>query len=155
MASGAEVVFNTIVPPGLTPDDVIEALDHARITEGPGRTRRDAVRSGQHHVRMNKYIARSEGGTFNVVENLGHIDPKECEVGRATKTQLRDENHEKLRQHRRQATACSAVLSRQRRGSRTPAQMAFIWACCAAVSWMTFFGLQFQMDSVGPVSFLT
>ena len=38
---------------------------------------------GQHHVRMNMYIARSESGTFKVVENLGHIDPKECEVGRA------------------------------------------------------------------------
>jgi len=29
------------------------------------------------------YIARSESGTFKVVENLGHIDPKECEVGPA------------------------------------------------------------------------
>jgi hypothetical protein len=29
---------------------------------------------------MNMYIARSEGGTFEVVENLGHIDPNECEV---------------------------------------------------------------------------
>ena len=35
---------------------------------------------GQHHVRMNMYIAQSEGGTFKVVKNLGHIDPKECEV---------------------------------------------------------------------------
>ncbi|HLM88528.1 MAG TPA: hypothetical protein VK284_05785 [Streptosporangiaceae bacterium] len=26
-------------------------------------------------------IARSEGGTFKVVKNLGHIDPKEGEVG--------------------------------------------------------------------------
>jgi hypothetical protein len=32
---------------------------------------------------MNMYIARSEGGTFKVVQNLGHIDPNECEVGRA------------------------------------------------------------------------
>jgi branched-chain amino acid transport system substrate-binding protein len=32
---------------------------------------------GQHHVRMNMYIARSEGGTFKVVENLGRIDPQE------------------------------------------------------------------------------
>ena len=39
--------------------------------------------------------------------------------------------------------------------SRIPPQMAFIWACCAAVSWMTFLGLQFQMDWVGPVSFLS
>ena len=27
--------------------------------------------------------------------------------------------------------------------------MAFIWACCAAVSGTTFLGLQFQMDWVG------
>ena len=38
---------------------------------------------------------------------------------------------------------------------RPRAQMAFIWACCAAVSWMTFLGLQFQMPCVGPVSFLS
>ena len=61
--------------------DVIVALDHARITEGPGGPAE--MVPGQHHVRMNMYIARSEGGTFKVVENLGHIDPKECEVGRA------------------------------------------------------------------------
>ena len=30
---------------------------------------------------MNMYIARSEGGTFKVIKNLGHIDPKEGEVG--------------------------------------------------------------------------
>ena len=38
---------------------------------------------------------------------------------------------------------------------RTLAHRAFIWACCAAVSWTTFFGLQFQMDFVGAVSFLS
>ena len=65
----------------LDQDDVIVALDHARITEGPGGPAEMVPR--QHHVRMNMYIARSEGGTFKVVENLGHIDPKECEVGRA------------------------------------------------------------------------
>ena len=58
--------------------DVIAALDHARIPQGPGGPA-EMVR-GQHHVRMNMYIARSEGGTFKVVKNLGHIDPKECEV---------------------------------------------------------------------------
>ena len=61
--------------------DVIGALDHARIAEGPGGPAE--MVPGQHHVRMNMYIARSEGGTFKVVQNLGHIDPKECEVGRA------------------------------------------------------------------------
>ncbi len=65
----------------LDQDDVIVALDHARISEGPGGPAE--MVPGQHHVRMNMYIARSEGGTFKVVENLGHIDPKECEVGRA------------------------------------------------------------------------
>src|SRR4051812_28510428 len=60
-------------------DDVIAALDHAQIAQGPGGPAE--MVPGQHHVRMNMYIARSEGGTFNVVENLGHIDPKECEVG--------------------------------------------------------------------------
>jgi branched-chain amino acid transport system substrate-binding protein len=35
---------------------------------------------GQHHVRMNMYIARSRGGAFEVVHDLGHIDPHECEV---------------------------------------------------------------------------
>jgi predicted ATPase len=58
--------------------DVIAALDHARIPQGPGGPAE--MVPGQHHVRMNMYIARSESGTFKVVENLGHIDPKECEV---------------------------------------------------------------------------
>ena len=35
---------------------------------------------GQHHVRMNMYIAQARGGRFKVVKNLGHIDPKEQEV---------------------------------------------------------------------------
>jgi branched-chain amino acid transport system substrate-binding protein len=58
--------------------DVIAALDHARIAQGPGGPAE--MVPGQHHVRMNMYIARSESGTFKVVENLGHIDPKECDV---------------------------------------------------------------------------
>jgi hypothetical protein len=58
--------------------DVIAALDHARIPQGPEGPAE--MVPGQHHVRMNMYIARSENGTFEVVENLGHIDPKECEV---------------------------------------------------------------------------
>ena len=35
---------------------------------------------GQHHVRMNMYIAQARNGQFEVVENLGTIDPDEQEV---------------------------------------------------------------------------
>jgi len=62
----------------LDQDDVIRALDHARIAQGPGGPAE--MVPGQHHVRMNMYIARSERGTFKVVKNLGHVDPQECEV---------------------------------------------------------------------------
>ena len=62
----------------LVQDDVIRALDHARIAEGPGGPAE--MVPGQHHVRMNMYISRSENGAFKVVENLGHIDPQEGEV---------------------------------------------------------------------------
>ena len=40
-------------------DDVIAALDHARIAQGPGGPAE--MVPGQHHVRMNMYIARSRG----------------------------------------------------------------------------------------------
>src|SRR5216683_1908796 len=130
MSSGAEVVFNTIVPPGVVPffaqlhdagfqnrggqlictyfdetllgaydkrypgkeqftggsacsglyrgmklwaaavneagslrqEDVIAALDHARIAEGPGGPA--VMVPGQHHVRMNMYIAQAKNGRF-------------------------------------------------------------------------------------------
>ena len=39
--------------------------------------------------------------------------------------------------------------------SRIPTHKAFSCACCAAVRWTTFLGLQFQMDCVGSVSFLS
>jgi branched-chain amino acid transport system substrate-binding protein len=62
----------------LDQDDVIAALDHASIAEGPGGPA--GMVPGQHHVRMNMYIARSEGGDFTVVKDLGSIEPKEREV---------------------------------------------------------------------------
>ena len=34
---------------------------------------------GQHHVRMNMYIAQASNGHFKIVKNLGVIDPKEAE----------------------------------------------------------------------------
>src|SRR5690242_1737339 len=62
----------------LDQDDVIAALDHARISQGPGGP--GGMVPGQHRVRMNMYIARSEAGTFRVVKSLGHIDPQEPQV---------------------------------------------------------------------------
>jgi branched-chain amino acid transport system substrate-binding protein len=62
----------------LEQDDVIEALDHAKLAEGPGGPAE--MVPGQHHVRMNMYIARAEGGRFRIIERLGVIDPKESEV---------------------------------------------------------------------------
>jgi urea transport system substrate-binding protein len=63
----------------LKQDDVIRALDHAKIAAGPGGPA-DMV-PGQHHVRMNMYIAQARNGHFEVVKSLGAIDPKECMQG--------------------------------------------------------------------------
>ena len=38
---------------------------------------------GQHHVRMNMYIAQARGGRFHIVKPLGVIDPREGGVSRA------------------------------------------------------------------------
>ncbi len=59
----------------LNQDDVIRALDHARIAEGPGGP--TEVVPGQHHVRMNMYIAQARSGHFEIVKSLGVIDPNE------------------------------------------------------------------------------
>jgi len=62
----------------LDQDDVVAALDRAAIAEAPGGPA--AMAPGQHHVRMNMYIARARGGRFEVVEALGAIDPQERPV---------------------------------------------------------------------------
>jgi branched-chain amino acid transport system substrate-binding protein len=59
-------------------DTVIGALDHAKIAQGPGGPAE--MVPGQHHVRMNMYIAQATGGRFKVVKNLGMIEPKEALV---------------------------------------------------------------------------
>jgi ABC-type branched-subunit amino acid transport system substrate-binding protein len=64
----------------LKQDDVINALDHAKIAEGPGGSAE--MVSGQHHVRMNMYIAQASNGRFKIIKNLGAIDPKEKNVPR-------------------------------------------------------------------------
>ena len=62
----------------LARDAVIKALDHARIAEGPGGPAE--VVPGQHHLRMNMYIAQAKGGRFQIVKSLGAIEPHEAEV---------------------------------------------------------------------------
>jgi branched-chain amino acid transport system substrate-binding protein len=63
----------------LTQDDVIAALDHAQIAEGPGGPA--VMVPGQHHVRMNMYIGQARGGRFEIVQSLGPMDPQERLVG--------------------------------------------------------------------------
>jgi len=59
----------------LDQERVVRALDHARLAHGPGGPAE--MVPGQHHVRMNMYIARAEGGRFGIVQRLGAIDPQE------------------------------------------------------------------------------
>jgi ABC-type branched-subunit amino acid transport system substrate-binding protein len=58
---------------------VIKALDHARLADGPGGAA--AMVPGQHHLRLNMYIAQVRHGALEVVKNLGPIEPKEQMVG--------------------------------------------------------------------------
>ncbi len=62
----------------LAQEDVVAALDHAEIAEGPGGPA--AMVPGQHHVRMNMYIAQARNGRFEIAESLGAIDPQESLV---------------------------------------------------------------------------
>ena len=62
----------------LRQEDVIAALDHAKIAEGPGGPAE--MVPGQHHVRMNMYIAQAKNGKFGIVKSLGAIDPHEATV---------------------------------------------------------------------------
>jgi len=63
----------------LKQEDVIKALDHATIAQGPGGPAQMVPR--QHHVRMNMYVARVSNGKLGVVKTLGTCDPKECVQG--------------------------------------------------------------------------
>jgi ABC-type branched-subunit amino acid transport system substrate-binding protein len=62
----------------LQQDEVIRELEHAKIAEGPGGPAE--MVPGQHHVRMNMYIAQAVNGEFKIVKNLGAIDPNEASV---------------------------------------------------------------------------
>src|SRR5204863_4707905 len=57
----------------LDQEDVIKALDHAKIAEGPGGPAE--MVPGQHHVRMNMYVAQAKDGKFEIVKHLGTVDP--------------------------------------------------------------------------------
>jgi len=58
---------------------VVRALDHARIAQGPGGGAE--MVPGQHHLRLNMYIAQARGGRFEVVKTLGVIEPNQAQVG--------------------------------------------------------------------------
>jgi ABC-type branched-subunit amino acid transport system substrate-binding protein len=59
----------------LDQEDVIGALDHAKIAVGPGGLAE--MVPGQHHVRMNMYIAQVRDGAIRIVKSLGAVDPDE------------------------------------------------------------------------------
>ena len=59
----------------LKQDEVVGALERARIAEGPGGPAE--MVPGEHHVRMNMYIAQAHNGVFDIVKSLGVIDPRE------------------------------------------------------------------------------
>jgi len=63
----------------LDQDAVVAALDHAKIAQGPGGPAE--MVPGQHHLRMNMYIAQARKGVFEIEQSLGAIDPKECTRG--------------------------------------------------------------------------
>jgi branched-chain amino acid transport system substrate-binding protein len=63
----------------LEQDEVIRALDHARIAVGPGGSAE--MVPGQHHVRMNMYIGQVRDGAIKTVKSLGVVDPDEAIVG--------------------------------------------------------------------------
>lgn len=59
----------------LDQDEVIRALDHASILQGPGGPAQ--MVPGQHHARMNMYIAQARNGRLEIRKNLGTMDPRE------------------------------------------------------------------------------
>jgi ABC-type branched-subunit amino acid transport system substrate-binding protein len=74
-------LWATAVTEAGSPDqsDVIAALDHAELADGPGGPA--AMMPGQHHLRMNMYIAQARKGRFEIVSELGSIDPQERVTG--------------------------------------------------------------------------
>jgi ABC-type branched-subunit amino acid transport system substrate-binding protein len=68
-----------VVEAGTTERDaVIDALDHAKLTDGPGGPAE--MVPGQHHPRLHMYIAQAKAGQFRIVKRLGAVDPNEATV---------------------------------------------------------------------------
>ena len=57
-------------------DDVAAALDHAKISQGPGGPAE--MVPGKRHCRMNMYIAVAKNGQYEVISRSPMVDPKEC-----------------------------------------------------------------------------
>jgi ABC-type branched-subunit amino acid transport system substrate-binding protein len=58
-------------------EPVAKALDHAKITEGPGGPAE--MVPGQRHCKMRMYTAVAKGGSYEIVaRSKGLVDPKEC-----------------------------------------------------------------------------
>ena len=99
----------------LVQDDVIAALDHARIAEGPGGPA--AMVPGQHHVRMQMFIGQARDGRFEVVETLGAIDPQERLIGHAGPHSLTHDRERRTRccsrRHRSRTSTASWRSSRR------------------------------------------
>ncbi len=55
--------------------DVVAALDRGELAAAPGGPA--AMAPGEHHLRLPMYIARARAGRFEVVHDLGAIDPQE------------------------------------------------------------------------------
>ena len=113
---------------------MIAALDHAQIAEGPGGPA--AMVPGQHHVRMNMYIAQARGGRFEIVESLGAIDPQERLVDtpvahRLSATPTPDNDHTPTKgdrrccsQRHRSRTSTASWRSSRRRARRSASSTA-------------------------------
>ena len=59
----------------LDQDAVIAALDHATLDHGPGGSAE--MVPGQHHLRLHMYIAQARSGAFEVVKDLGVVEPRQ------------------------------------------------------------------------------
>jgi ABC-type branched-subunit amino acid transport system substrate-binding protein len=58
-------------------EDVAKALDHAKLSDGPGGG--CEIVPGKRHTKMNMYIAVVKNGKYEVVEkSKGMVDPNEC-----------------------------------------------------------------------------